>query len=107
MTKNPILKKNAYSYYNWMVSIQFGKTPDGKKLTGINFVNSGSRLYVGHFNDNEFVGEAIFLDYQFEKMGDCFVELTPGSIVVHLREVLGSIDYRQGIRIDICPEEVA
>lgn len=101
----PILRKNAHTYAEWMLSIQLGKTPDGETLTGINFVDRESELYVGKLTNNEFVGEAIFLGYQFEEMGDGFVKLSPESIAVHLQEVIGSINYREGFGIDICPRE--
>lgn len=77
----PKLKKNDHSYEDWMRAIPFGKTPDGKKLTRIHFVDDESDRdgrFV-EFRTNEFVGRVTFLEGD-RRAG--YVQLSPGSIVV-------------------------
>ncbi len=100
---SPVLKRNDYSYDEWMHTISFGKTPDGKKLTRVHFVDGDSDKdhgrFVQDFEEEEIVGEATFLGYQMvgEVRFGGYICLSPGSILVNPgRGSLGTWTERSG-----------
>src|SRR3989338_8601009 len=82
--KTPELKHNPHSYREWMASIPFGLTPDGKKLTRIHYVDEVSDAREGrsaHPSKDEFVGK-VTLRYVSAFGEWVSVDMTPGSILV-------------------------
>ncbi|MDO8408066.1 MAG: hypothetical protein Q7S95_02415 [bacterium] len=84
--KTPELKRSPYPFYEWMVAIPFGITPDGKKITRIHFVDEvsdGREGRLADFDKDEFVGEVTFLGIQqWPGATNGYVHMTPGSILV-------------------------
>lgn len=98
--KAPVLRKNYYSYGQWMQSVVRGKTPCGKRLAKILFRRS-KKIYVGNFNEIEIVGPVVYAGHQFDDDG--YLRLGLGSVVVYREPINDTLNECTGIMIEIRP----